>query len=186
MTLGKIERFWKSILGEFLQRAQFDSFDDAVARYALWVQYYNDKRPHQGIGGLCPADRFFEIQHALKRTLERGIEDNALELALRGRPVDPFYMVGRMGGQSVLIRAEKGRVKMLVDGEVPESDKELVYDARKDIDHEDAPAFAQDIRSAAEDHGRVVGLDRASQSGAAVPGDGHQPDVAGPVAAPGH
>jgi hypothetical protein len=96
MTLGKIERFWKSILGEFLQRAQFDSFEQAVERTAFWVKYYNHKRPHQGIGGLCPADRFFEIAHDLKKTLQRGVEENVLELALRGRPVDPFYMVGRM------------------------------------------------------------------------------------------
>jgi hypothetical protein len=38
------------------------------------------------IGGLCPADRFFEIQHDLKHTLKKGVEENALELALRGRP----------------------------------------------------------------------------------------------------
>ncbi len=136
MTLGKIERFWKSLLGEFLQRAQFDSFEQAVERTALWVKYYNHKRPHQGIGGLCPADRFFEIAHELKQTIEKGLEENALELALRGRPVDPFYMVGRMGGQSVVIRAEKGKVRMLLDGESGASQKELVYDARKDIDHE--------------------------------------------------
>ena len=117
MTLGKIERFWKSIQNEFLFRAQFDSFEQAVERTTYWIKYYNYKRPHQGIGGLCPADRFFEIQHDLKRTLEKGVEENALELALRGRPVDPFYMVGRMGGQSVVIRAEKGKVKMLVDGQ---------------------------------------------------------------------
>jgi transposase InsO family protein len=109
MTLGKIERFWKSILGEFLQRAQFDSFEQAVQRCAFWVKYYNHKRPHQGIGGLCQADRFFEIAHDLKKTLEKGVEENVLELALRGRPVDPFYMVGRMGGQSVVIRAEKAK-----------------------------------------------------------------------------
>ena len=52
MTLGKIERFWKSLLVEFLQRAQFGSFEEAVERTALWVKYYNHKRPHQGIGGL--------------------------------------------------------------------------------------------------------------------------------------
>jgi transposase InsO family protein len=80
MTLGKIERFWKSIQGEFLFRAQFDSFEQAVERTAYWVKYYNYKRPHQGIGSLCPADRFFEIQHDLKRTLEKGVEENALEL----------------------------------------------------------------------------------------------------------
>jgi transposase InsO family protein len=67
MTLGKMERFWKSILEEFLLRAQFGSFEEARERIRLWVQYYNHQRPHQGIGGLCPADRFFEIHHELKK-----------------------------------------------------------------------------------------------------------------------
>ena len=89
MTLGKVERFWKSIYGEFLSRAQFGSFEEARERIRLWVKYYNHKRPHQGIGGLCPADRFYEIQHALRRTVEEGIQENVLEMALRGQPRDP-------------------------------------------------------------------------------------------------
>ena len=184
MTLGKIERFWKSILGEFLQRAQFDSFEQAVERCAFWIKYYNHKRPHQGIGGLCPADRFFEIAHDLKKTLQRGVEENVLELSLRGRPKNPFYMVGRMGGQSVVIRAEKGKVKMLVDD--ADQEKELVYDARKDIDHEDKPTNPQDIRSAAENNGRVVDLERAPHERPSVSGTGHQSNALGPVAEPGH
>ena len=184
MTLGKIERFWKSILGEFLQRAQFDSFEQAVERTAFWVKYYNHKRPHQGIGGLCPADRFFEIAHDLKKTLKKGVEENVLELALRGRPVDPFYMVGRMGGQSVVIRAEKGKVKMLVDDHTSRQ-KELVYDARKDIDHEDNPTNPQSIRSAAENHGRIVDLERAAHEHAGLPGTGNQSDTVGAVAESG-
>ena len=78
-----------------------------MERTVYWMKYYNYKRPHQRIGWLCPADRFFEIAHDLVRTLEKGVEENALELALRGRPVDPFYMVGRMGGQSVVIRLSR-------------------------------------------------------------------------------
>ena len=186
MTLGKIERFWKSIQEEFLFRAQFDSFEQAVERSAYWVKFYNYKRPHQGIGGLCPADRFFEIQHELKRTLEKGIEENALELALRGRPVDPFYMVGRMGGQSVVIRAEKGKVKMLVDGQDQQIEKELVYDARKDIKDEYSPTHPQNIRPGAENHGRFVDLDRTADIGPGLPGPGHQSQFAGPMAEPGH
>lgn len=184
MTLGKIERFWKSILGEFLQRAQFDSFEQAVERCAFWVKYYNHKRPHQGIGGLCPADRFFEIAHDLNKTLKKGVEENVLELALRGRPVDPFYMVGRMGGQSVVIRAEKGKVKMLVDDHA-NGQKELVYDARKDIDHEDKPTTSQGIRPTAENHSRFVHLDRKADDITGLPGTGHQPDAFGPMAESG-
>ena len=185
MTLGKIERFWKSILGEFLQRAQFDSFEEAVERTALWVKYYNHKRPHQGIGGLCPADRFFEIAHELRQTIEKGLAENALELALRGRKVAPFYMVGRMGGQSVVIRAEKGKVRMLVDGESSSSQKELVYDARKDIDHEHDQTTSPGLRPAAEDNRSAFDLERAANDRAALSGDGHQPGPLGPMAESG-
>ena len=186
MTLGKIERFWKTILGEFLQRAQFGSYEEAVERTAFWIKYYNYKRPHQGIGGLCPADRFFEIQSALKKTLEKGVEDNALELALRGKPRDPFYMVGRMGDQSVVIRAEKGKVKMLVDGEDGSREKELVYDARKDIDHENSQEKSQIVRSPSEDNGRAVDLDGATHDQPDMQGDVHQRGSFGPLAEPGH
>jgi transposase InsO family protein len=185
MTLGKIERFWQTIQQEFLQRAQFTSFDNAVERTAFWVKYYNYKRPHQGIGGLCPADRFFEIQHALKTTLEKGVEENALELALRGKPRDPFYMVGRMGDQSVVIRAEKGKIKMLVDGEDATHEKELVYDARKDINHEENQT-QKIIRSPSKDNRRFVGMDRAAHDNPNVPGAVHQFESTEPVAEPGH
>lgn len=186
MTLGKIERFWKSIQNEFLFRAQFDSFEQAVERTVYWIKYYNYNRPHQGIGGLCPADRFFEIQHDLKRTLKRGVEENALELALRGRPVDPFYMVGRMGGQSVVIRAEKGKVKMLVDGMEQQTEKELVYDVRKDIKDEDTQTTSQNIRPTTENNGRTVDLDGTAHNSTSLPGNGDQPDAFGAVAESGH
>jgi transposase InsO family protein len=53
MTLGQNRALLeKRSRREFLMRAQFDSFDEAVERTAYWVKYYNYKRPHQGIGGL--------------------------------------------------------------------------------------------------------------------------------------
>jgi len=94
--------------------------------------YYNFKRPSQGIGGMCPADRFFEIQNDLRKAMERGIEENVQELALRGKVKTPFYMVGRLGGQNVAILAEKGKLRMHLDGEpgTPEGrEQEFVLDA---------------------------------------------------------
>src|SRR6516225_3145421 len=129
MTLGKIERFWESIWQEFLSRAQFESFDSARERIRLWIKYYNHKRPHQGIEGLCPADRFFEIASELRRTIEAGIKENILEMALRGEPKAPFYMVGRMEGQSVILRAEKGKLKLSIDN--GNQNQELVYDLKQ-------------------------------------------------------
>jgi transposase InsO family protein len=187
MTLGKIERFWKSILNEFLFRAQFTSFEDARDRLNMWVKYYNYKRPHQGIKGLCPADRFFEIQNELRSTLEKGVEENALELALRGEPRDPFYMVGRMGDQSVVIRAEKGKVKMLVDGEDAETEKELVYDMKKEnIDNEKKEENFKEIQSGAENQGGIVDLGREEIPFGSMPGSVDQLDAVKQLAEHGY
>jgi transposase InsO family protein len=152
MTLGKIERFWKTILNEFLFRVQFDSFEAARERLALWVKYYNYKRPHQGIGGLCPADRYFEVQNELRETLEHGVQENILELALRGKPQQPFYMVGRVGGQNVAIRAEKGKIHMHVDDPEQIEGKELVYDLNMENSNgsETPDGNADEVERAAE------------------------------------
>jgi transposase InsO family protein len=178
MTLGKIERFWKSLFTEFLCRVQFDSFEEAQERLRLWVKYYNHKRPHQGIGGLCPADRFYEIDTKLRHVIERGMAENVLERALRGRPRKPFYMVGRMGEQSVVIRAEKGKVKMLVDDEETDRNEELIYDVDKSEDEEAArPAAAPGVRG----EGEV----RSGAGGVVGTADAHGgvPRVGDPVAA---
>jgi len=180
MTLGKIERFWKSIYGEFLSRVQFDSFEDAQQRLTLWVKYYNCKRPHQGIGGLCPADRFFEIQTELRQVIERGIEENVLETALRGMPQKPFYMVGRMGEQSVVIRAEKGKVKMLLDGEESGAGKEIIYHVNeseeRNEENETGVYGEGEVRSGA------LGVERAEETGRGVPGTGDPVAAAGELA----
>ena len=81
-----------------MTRAPFDSFEAARERIKLWIAYYNHKRPHQGIGGVCPADRYFEVASELRKTMSAGVANNVLEKALRGMPRAPFYMVGRMEG----------------------------------------------------------------------------------------
>jgi hypothetical protein len=175
MTLGKIERFWKTIYVEFLSRAQFGSFEDAGERIRQWVKYYNHKRPHQGIGGLCPADRYFEIQSELKKTIEQGIQDNLLEMALRGKPRLPFYMVGRMEGQSVVLRAEKGRLRLSVDAENDDITQEVVYNLTEEgenhgEDKEREEAADNELRSNGEMQGSVVGLDGEEETGGDMPG----------------
>ena len=189
MTLGKIERFWKTIYLEFLSRAQFASFEDAVERIRQWVKYYNHKRPHQGIGGLCPADRYFEIQSELKKTIEQGIQENLLEMALRGRPKLPFYMVGRMEGQSVVLRAEKGKLRLSVDDE-DDVTQEVVYnlDDKGDThgqDQERAEENHAELRSNGEMPGGAVYLDRAEKALGGLPGDAGAVDGLGAVAEAG-
>lgn len=190
MTLGKIERFWKTIYEEFLSRAQFQSFEDAVERVRQWVKYYNHKRPHQGIGGLCPADRYFEIQSELRKTIEQGIRANLLEMALRGKPKLPFYMVGRMEGQSVVLRAEKGRLRLSVDAENDDVTQEVVYNLNDEGDNhgedkERAEAADGQLRGDGEVPGGAVGVDGAAQARGDMPGASDPVDGAGAVAETG-
>lgn len=184
MTLGKIERFWETIWQEFLSRAQFESFESARERIRLWVKYYNYKRPHQGIEGLCPADRYFEVATELRKTMEAGIKENLLEMALRGEPKAPFYMVGRMEGQSVILRAEKGKLKLSIDNGT--ENKELTYDLKQQPQAEaSAPPGAQLLRPG-QSPGGAAGLDRALQAQPDLPPAQDPVDHLRPVAAPGH
>src|SRR5262249_46998888 len=58
-TLGKIERFWGTLWRECVEAAVFVDLGDAQRRVGLFIDHYNFQRPHQGIGNLVPADRFF-------------------------------------------------------------------------------------------------------------------------------
>jgi transposase InsO family protein len=212
MTLGKIERFWKTIYEEFLVRAQFGSFEEAKERIRQWVQYYNHKRPHQGIGGLCPADRYFEIQAELRKTMEQGIAENVLEMALRGKPREPFYMVGRMEGQSVVLRAEKGKLRLLVDDEEGGGKQEMVYEVTageekrdgsiepiegEETDGQDREAEGREAGDGREERevgpyggakvpGGVIGMDGETQNRRGLPGVGSPVEFIEPVAGPGN
>ena len=185
-TQGKIERFWKTMLDEYLQKAHFDSFDDAQERIAMWIKYYNHRRPQQGIGGLCPADRYFEIANEVRKVVERQIEENVLEIALKGKPVEPFYMVGRMDGQSVILRAEKGKLKMSVgeDGNNETKEHEFDIGGRNGGASEDKGTQTPEgsPQRGAEGSGSAFGVDGAAQAPRDLPRAGHSVDYIGSMA----
>lgn len=102
-TLGKIERFWKTLWEELLSRTVFADFEDCQRRVGLFVQAYNFRRPHQGIGGLVPADRFFRAAPQVRAAVERGVAENALALSRTRPALKPFYLVGRLGESDLSI-----------------------------------------------------------------------------------
>ena len=57
-TTGKIERWHKTMRGEFLTGKVFASIDDAQSQLDAWVRHYNHVRPHQSIGLVAPFERF--------------------------------------------------------------------------------------------------------------------------------
>jgi transposase InsO family protein len=109
-TLGKVERFWGSLWRERLETSVFVDLADARRRIGHYIDYYNFQRPHQGIDGLVPADRFFGAAQEVRRALEARVQGNALELARQGLPRPPFYVAGQVGGRGFSLHAEGERV----------------------------------------------------------------------------
>jgi Integrase core domain len=124
-TLGKVERFWGTLWRECLQRAVFLDLEDARRRVGLFIDHYNFQRPHQGLEGATPADRFFHAAPTVRATLAERVAANALDLARQGVPRSPFYMTGQVAGQPFSVHAEGERVYLTRAGE-PRQEVELV------------------------------------------------------------
>jgi len=109
-TLGKTERFWATLWRECVEKADFTSLDEARKRVGHFIDYYNFQRPHQGIEGLVPADRFFAAAPEVAATLKARVAANALELAQHGTPRKSFYLTGRIGDAGISVHTEGSRV----------------------------------------------------------------------------
>jgi transposase InsO family protein len=109
-TLGKCERLWKTIDEEFWQRARPQDLADARERLGHYFAHYNHFRTHQGIDGLCPADRFFGVQTAVREAMEAQLQENELALALDETPRKSLYLFGQVGDRQVSVHGERGRV----------------------------------------------------------------------------
>jgi transposase InsO family protein len=117
-TLGKVERFWGTLWRECLQAAVFIDLADAQTRIGHFIDYYNYRRPHQGLDGLVPADRFFQLAPEVRKTLEARVNASALDLARNGLPKAPFYLTGQAGGKTFSVHAEGERVILSREGQV--------------------------------------------------------------------
>lgn len=199
-TLGKIERFWKTLWEEFLSRTVFADFDDCQRRIALFVQAYNFRRPHQGIGGAVPADRFFRAAPQVRDAIEKGVAHNALALARERPQRKPFYLVGRLGahdfsivlaGSGLTVRL--GEVEETIALGVEERDEDTTAAARvAEASSENDPEVALEIggdrpdRATAVPHGpeRALGGDAGDgcdQSGGDLAGHVLPTGNAGPL-----
>ena len=84
--------------------------DEARERMAHFIGYYNFQRTHQGIGGMVPADRYFEAAAAVRDALEERWRQNAKELALHGRAAEALVPDGprrRRAGLAYTARATR-------------------------------------------------------------------------------
>jgi hypothetical protein len=122
-------------------------------------------------------------------------------MALRGKPREPFYMVGRMEGQSVVLRAEKGKLRLMVDDEKSGGKQEMVYEVtpREEADGKggqgEGGEVGDRVQERAEDNrisygggevpGSAVGMDGEAHPGGSLPGAGDCVELVQSVAAEG-
>lgn len=109
-TLGKIERFWGTLWRECVESAIFRDLDDARKRVGHFIDYDNFQRTHSGIGGLVPADRYFEAAPEVLKALRDRVDKDALGRARNGPPRKPFYLTGNTGGEAFSLHAEGERI----------------------------------------------------------------------------
>jgi hypothetical protein len=120
-TLGKVERFWKTLWEEFLSRTVFADFADCARRLGLFIDGYNFQRPHQGIEGMVPADRYFRAATHVRAAIEKNVQDNALRLSLEQKARKPFYLVGRLGDRDLTIAAQGSGLRVQLGDAAPET-----------------------------------------------------------------
>jgi len=107
-TQGKVERLIQTLREELLSRVKFTGFEDAQAQIRCYVQSYNVDRPHQGIGGSRPADRF----HGVAGEVERAES----ELAGREMDLERGYVIYKVGEHRVCVCFRTEGLQVYLDG----------------------------------------------------------------------
>ncbi len=110
-TQGKVERWHQSVRGELRNRGPLDYSSEAQVWIQEVVNMYNFERPHQGIGGLVPADRFFGMKEEIEAELARCQADH--------RQKRKMYLVCRMGDHKMVISGNgSDELSLLMDGQI--------------------------------------------------------------------
>ena len=73
-TLGKVEACNRRVKNELLKQHHFVNLHEVQSAMEAWVENYNYRRPHQGIGGfLVPAERFHGQSKQALNAIDRGV-----------------------------------------------------------------------------------------------------------------
>ncbi len=118
-TVGKCERFWKTMKDELWERASPVDLDDARTRMGHFINHYNHFRPNQGIDNAVPADRFFGVENEIRKAIERTMSENEVLLATGNRPRAPVFLVGQIDGRAISMHGEEGKIVLHTPGEAP-------------------------------------------------------------------
>ena len=106
---GKVEALNASFQKECVEQIEFMDLSDAARGIGRWVEHYNHRRTHHGLGGLLvPADRFYGIAEQSLRRIEQGLGAQTAELSSPdGRALELFRVLSRAGKPEIWLMGEK-------------------------------------------------------------------------------
>lgn len=109
-TQGKVERFFQTIKRECFGKIRFNGYGDAHRGLADYIRGYNFGRPHQGIAGFRPADRFYGVIG----------ERSRIEAELVGKELDfsKGYCIFKVQDHSVSVVSSAEGIQVLLDGKL--------------------------------------------------------------------
>jgi len=73
-TNGKAERIWRTLDIEFYRKKWFFSPEHREQELAIWIEKYNKHRPHLGIKGLTPYQKYLALTSATAHELNQNSE----------------------------------------------------------------------------------------------------------------
>ena len=106
---GKVEALNASFQKECVTQTEFMDLTDAARGIGRWVEHYNHRRTHHGLGGLLvPADRFYGVAEQTLKKIEQGLGADTTELtSIDSRGLDLFRIVSYGGKAQVWLMGEK-------------------------------------------------------------------------------
>lgn len=113
-TLGKIERFHKTIHRELIDKEFFISQEQAIEKISRFVEHYNYARPHGALDGYTPSDRYFGVVEAVKKYLEdfkrpkNELEEKEDAVSIGSQ--SKIYLIGKFLGQDIRIQETAGNI----------------------------------------------------------------------------
>jgi transposase InsO family protein len=108
-TNGKVEALNASFQKECVEQIEFADLTDAARCIGRWVDHYNHRRTHHGLGGLLvPADRYYGIVEQTMKKIEQGLGADAAEVTNPDtRGLDLFRVVSHGGKPQIWLMGQK-------------------------------------------------------------------------------
>ncbi len=106
---GKVEALNASFQKECVEQQEFMDLTDAARSIGRWVEHYNHRRTHHGLGGLLvPADRYYGVAEQTIKRIEQGLGVDTPDITNPdSRGLELFRVVSYGGKPQIWLMGQK-------------------------------------------------------------------------------